>query len=672
MKKIHYILHLFFVIGLLNCSLSCNYTLKIKDGKTAFERKQFSVATGLLQKDYAKAKTRTEKGKIAFLIAESYRILNTPQSAATWYKSAYENGVGADALKELAYTYKKQELYPEAAENFKNLGLEIGSPYEYKREIAACTTAKTWLSETAYSGYTVQNVEFNSASADYAPMGFEAEKLIFSSDRAASTGDAVYAWSGNKFSDLFLIENNIVKNFTDQINTPANEASASLSSDNSELYFVRSGGEGKDVEFQYPKIYFSKKIGSNWTTPEVLPFCKDKVEYGTPAISGDGRFLFFSANDPEGWGGRDIYICEKTSEGFVEPRLMSRMVNTQGNEAYPFVQADTLYFASDYHPGMGGYDIFKTHRGSDGNWTTPQNLKAPINSGADDLGFMVSTSKTDFPEGVFQRGYFTSNRVGGRGNDDIYKFERRVPIAKPIPPQVDTPKTSVPTVLVYKNVLDIVILEKVYQIADNPNSKVLGRKPLTNAKITVALNGKKTEVNVDAEGMVHLDLAKNSDYSFLAAADGFLNNNAKFSSKGISEDPSNPNQKFELEIVLDRIFKDKEITLENIYYDYNKWNIRTDAQPTLNRLAETLIQNPNVRIQLASHTDCRGKDDYNASLSQKRAESAVAYLIKRGLDPSRLTAKGYGETAPAVSCDCNKCAEDEHQANRRTTFKILE
>jgi peptidoglycan-associated lipoprotein len=138
------------------------------------------------------------------------------------------------------------------------------------------------------------------------------------------------------------------------------------------------------------------------------------------------------------------------------------------------------------------------------------------------------------------------------------------------------------------------------------------------------------------------------------------------------KDPANPIQKFEVEITLDKIFKNKEIALENIYYDLDKWDIRADAQPTLNKLAETLIQNPQVKIQLSSHTDCRGNDAYNGTLSQKRAESAVNYLISRGLDPVRLIAKGYGETQPAMSCDCKKCSEDEHQANRRTTFKVLE
>jgi peptidoglycan-associated lipoprotein len=179
-------------------------------------------------------------------------------------------------------------------------------------------------------------------------------------------------------------------------------------------------------------------------------------------------------------------------------------------------------------------------------------------------------------------------------------------------------------------------------------------------------------LNVNTEGVASLELDAEVDYNLTASHAGYLNNSGRFTSKGLGKDAANPVQRFEVEIVLDKIYANKEITLDNIYYDYDKWDIRSDAQPTLNRLAETLLENPNVRIQLSSHTDCRGKDDYNAVLSQKRAESAVGFLITKGIPTERLTAKGYGESSPATPCDCAKCSEDQHQTNRRTTFKVLE
>jgi outer membrane protein OmpA-like peptidoglycan-associated protein len=179
-------------------------------------------------------------------------------------------------------------------------------------------------------------------------------------------------------------------------------------------------------------------------------------------------------------------------------------------------------------------------------------------------------------------------------------------------------------------------------------------------------------VTVGEDGFFTLELAENSDYFFLASLEGYLANSTRFSTKGIAKDPANPIQKYEVEIVLDKIFRNREIVLENIYYDYDKWDIRPDAEPTLNRLADVLRQNPGIRIQLGSHTDCRGNNNYNEDLSQKRAQSAVNYLIGKGIDAGRLGALGYGETQPAVDCACSSCTESEHQSNRRTTFKIVE
>lgn len=646
-------------------NIGCNYTIKVKDSKTAFELKQYANAATFGQKEFANAKTKVEKGKIAFLVAESYREMHNDTKAQTWYKTAYDNGSNLDALREYTYCLKRSENYKEAAEAFKTLGIEIGSPYEYRREITACNVAAGWIDDQKYAGFTVEPAEFNTASADYAPSVTSDGKVVFTSDRTTATGDAVYAWSGNKFSDLFIVENSSARGFDKEINTKDNEAAATFTANGNDMYFVKSGN---DTLVRFSKIFYSKKISGTWTTPEVLPFCKEKVRYSTPSVSADGKTLIFASNDPEGWGGFDLYECRMTSEGFVEPKILGRTLNTIGNEAYPFLDGDTLYFASDNHTGMGGYDIFKTYKLKDGSWASPLNLKPPVNSGADDFGFVIDNQSVK-KEGVIQQGYLTSNRVGGKGNDDIYRFERRTPPPRPVVVVPDKPKE---TKIVYKNTLDIIVLEKVFQFSDNPNSKVLGRKPLADSKVTININGKKRDLAVNTEGVVSIDLDDNMDYTFNASHEGYLNNSAKFSSKGLGKDPANPIQKFEVEIVLDKIYKNKEITLDNIYYNYDKWDIRTDAEPTLTKLAETLAENPSIKIQLSSHTDCRGKDDYNATLSQKRAESAVNFLISKGIAAERLVAKGYGESQPAVVCDCAKCTEDQHQANRRTTFKVLE
>lgn len=643
----------------------CTYTLKVKDSKTAFDLKQYANATTFGQKEFAKAKSKVEKGKIAFLIADSYRELHNDMKAQTWYKTAYDNGSNLDALREYTYCLKRSENYKEAADAFKTLGLEIGAPYEYRREITACNVAQGWIDDQKYSGFTVEPAPFNTPAADYAPSVLNDGQVVFTSDRTTATGDALYAWTGNKFSDLFMVENNNAKSFDKQLNTKDNEATATFTPNGKEMYFTKSGN---DTTVYYSKIFYSKKISGTWTTPEVLPFCKEKIRYSTPSVSADGKTLIFASNDPEGWGGFDLYECRLTSEGFVEPKLMPRTLNSQGNEAYPFIDGDTLYFASDFHTGMGGYDVFKSYKLKDGSWSSPWNMKPPINSGSDDFGFVIDNQSVKKDE-VFQQGYFSSNRIGGKGNDDIYRFERRTPPPRPVVVVPEKPKEAT---IVYKNTLDIIVLEKVFQANDNPNSKVLGRKPLADSKVNITINGKKREMTVNTEGVASLDLEDNSDYAFIASHEGYLNNSEKFSSKGLGKDPANPIQKFEVEIVLDKIYKNKEITLDNIYYNYDKWDIRTDAEPTLIKLAQTLSENPTIKIQLSSHTDCRGKDDYNATLSQKRAESAVNFLISKGIASERLVAKGYGESQPAVVCDCTKCTEEQHQANRRTTFKVLE
>ena len=661
------------VFLLLLSIASCTYTIKIKDAKTAMERKQYALAIPMLDKDYAKAKTRIEKGKIAMQLGEAYKQTHNEGKTMTWFKTAFDNGAGVDALKEYAYAQKNAEHYKEAVETFKQLGQEIGSPYEYRREITACNMAQSWLDDLKYASFKVENAPFNSPQNDYSPAMYDQNTVVITSDRNTATGTIPYAWTGKPFADLFAVENNTAKNFSSEINGKANEASATFTRDATKMFFVRSGDE-RETDIQYNKIFYSTHVNNTWTTPEVLPFCKDKVNYVSPSISPDGQTLYFASNDPEGWGGYDIYYCTQGKDGFTEPKLLNRTINTTGNEGYPFMYGDTLYFSSDYHTGMGGWDIFKAYRLKDGSWSQPQNMKAPINSGADDFGFIITGQSDSSQQSTAKnqkliKGYFTSNRIGGKGGDDVYSFEQIIPPPRPVVVKLDTPKT---TNMAYKNILEVTVVEKILASADNPNSAVLGRKPLAGSSVNILLNGKNKMATVNEEGMLTIALDSAADYKFTASKQNYLNNSAFFSSKGLSRDPNNPTQKYELEIVLDKIYKNREIVLQNIYYDYDKWAIRDDAKPTLNQLTQTLTENPQIKIQLSSHTDCRGRDDYNETLSQKRAESAVAYLISRGIESARLIAKGYGESQPAVSCECTKCTEEQHQQNRRTTFKVLE
>ncbi|MBU6342345.1 MAG: OmpA family protein [Bacteroidetes bacterium] len=665
-------------VALLVCCFGCSYTIKIKDGQTAYAQKRYSEAIPLLINELANTQLRSEKALREFLIGDSYRLKGEDDNALQWFKKSYDSNNNPDALKAWAFSLKKLQQYNTAKEAFKNLGVEIGSPYEYRKEITACAVAEDWLKQAPQSGYSLQTVPFNSPQNDFAPTLYADGRIVFTSDRALGKGAENYAWTGNKFMDLLIVEPDEASPqiFDNHLNTSRHEGTACFNRTGSQVFFVRSieAFKGNDA---FCKIYFSEKnTDGAWSDPIPFPFQKEKINYLHPALSADGNTLFFAANDPDAWGGYDLFYASRnqfTESGWDEPQLLSRNINSTGNELFPTFDKDTLYFASDGWTGMGGLDIFRTYKTDKNTWTPPQNLKAPINSGADDFSFVVghnytnANEKSPKPGTRLRDGFFSSNRPGGKGGDDIYRFEQVVP--NPKPPQSDSTQNKT---LTYKIILDVYVLEKIYLTPDDPNSKILGRKPLPGSKLTLTFGSKKQQLVTPPDGPVRLELTEQTDYSFTASMDNYLSNYARFSTKGIAKDPNNPTQIFELEIVVDKIFRNKEIVLDNIYYDYDKWDIRPDAEPTLNKLAEVLNQNPGIRIQLGSHTDCRGNDAYNQELSQRRAQSAVEYLIAKGIPEERLSAKGFGESAPAVNCACNRCTESEHQTNRRTTFTILE
>lgn len=666
--KIFYSKYIFLFICLF--LFSCTYVEKIKDGRSAFERKQYAVALPMLKKEYSKTKSQVEKGKIAFQIAESLKRTNQDELSVDWYLKAYDFSFGVDALKGYAFALKASERYDDALKAFKNLGIEVGSPYEYRGEVSACKNALLWKNAQNKNEYQVKLLEFNSSQADYAPSLLNNNKIVFTSDRNAAIGEDNYKWTGNKFSDLFLLDlaTNTISPFDENINSPYNEGTLAINEKEDFIIFARCGTEGTLDDFC--KLLFSTKEGDTWSTPKPLPFLEDKINYAHPALSPDGKKLFFACNHPDGWGGFDIYESDLVNGEWSIPKMLGRSINTEGDEMFPTLDSDTLYFSSNKRSGMGGLDIFKTYQLSNKQWAPAMNLKAPLNSGGDDFHYTIKR-KTSLSGKTLQVGYFSSNRDAGVGLDDIYAFEKQFIPPPPPPPKKDTVKTK-PIPIVYKFILEGYILEKIYADSKNPNSKVIARKPLASARVQVNSKDGSKSINTDEEGFFSIEMSEETDYAFFASKLGFLSNDARFSTKGIAKVKRKPIQTFSLEIVLDKIFKNQEIVLDNIYYDYDQSNIRADAQPTLNALASILNKNPSIKIQLSSHTDCRGRDSYNESLSQKRAQSAVDYLISLGIATERLTAKGYGETLPERSCNCSKCTEEEHQANRRTTFKIIE
>jgi peptidoglycan-associated lipoprotein len=668
-------MRLFFIVifGAAMCfsHMNCSYTIKVKDGPTAYGRKYYAQAAPMLEKEYRKLDSRVEKGKKAFMIGECYRNTGQPEAAIKWYQVAYDNSYGPEALKERAYMLKQTEQYTEALTAFKQLGQEIGSQYEYRRQITACTIADGWKKVSDLSEWKVEQSRFNSTANDFSATLAPDGRVMFSSDRALSTGKKNYLWTERPYLDIYIVdpEGASPQLFDLGLSTAAHESHLTLHPNGQEAWFCRSEQAAPGAD-HYMRIFHTRRADGRWTEPEAMTWQKERTNYIHPCLSPDGKTLYFSTTDGL-QGGYDICYSVLEKNEWTEPKALPRVINTTGNDVFPVWNGDTLYFSSTEHTGMGGLDIFKTWRMADKSWAPPINLKYPINSGSDDFGYCIVKQATTTPttEGAeIASGFFSSNRPGGKGHDDIYAFVQKVPKSKPPVVVLDTVPTVQPR---GKIILDVFVLEKILADAKNPNSAVLGRKPLVGAQLTITQQGKQISTETLKEGTYSRELAPEQNLEFRATSEGFLAGTGRISTAGFAKDNAT-DQRLELEIVLDRIYKNQEIVLENIYYDYDRAEIRLDAEPALRRLSETLEQNPSIKIQLGSHTDCRGNDRYNQDLSQRRAQSVVNYLIAKGIDPSRLSAVGYGEAAPVATCSCQTCTEGEHQLNRRTTFRIVE
>jgi peptidoglycan-associated lipoprotein len=395
-------------------------------------------------------------------------------------------------------------------------------------------------------------------------------------------------------------------------------------------------------------IMYSTKTGDKWSEPKNIGILPDSVVAAHPALSPDGKTLYFVSDMAGGSGGKDIWMATRNSEsdGWSKPKNLGPDINTTGNELFPFVRSDgTLYFSSDGLIGMGGLDIFKAVPQPDGSWIV-QNMKAPINSSADDFGIT-------FEDGN-ESGIFSSTRKG-KGNDELYSFE--------FPP-------------LKFNITGLVKDEKT------------GAAISASIVRLIASDGSNLQAETGSGGDFKFALKPDVDYIFLASKQGYLNGKEKESTKGQEK-----SRDFLVTIQLTPI--DKPIELPNIFYDFGKWDLRPESMVSLDKLVETLNDNPKVTIELMSHTDSRDTEEYNLALSQKRAQSVVDYLIGKGIELDRLTAKGYGESRPKVvdasiaALDpflkigttlseqyINSLANDEqkeiaHQINRRTEFMVL-
>jgi len=622
---------------------------------SSFTAGEYFDAIDLFKDAYSKTKKadKNSRTEMVFMIAECYRLTNDPKNAETWYKLAVKSSYSKpEAQYWLAESLKKNGKYPLAIDEFKKHKQVAPSDARADQEIRSCELAVEWLRNP--EAYKVEELkDINSKESDFSPAYGRDDfgMIYFTSSRDGVAGKKTHGATGQNFTDIF--ESRVDKKSkwstpvpVEVINSEFEEGTPSFSSDYKELYFTRC--EAGKREKRGCIIMYTKKTGDKWSDPKNIGILPDSLVAAHPSLSRDDLTLYFVSDLKGGFGKKDIWKVTRlrTGDAWSKPVNLGPDINTAGDELFPYIREDgTLYFSSDGLIGMGGLDIFKAKPQPDGSWIV-QNMKSPINSFADDFGIAFENGN--------EKGIFSSTRKG-KGNDELYSFE--------LPP-------------LKFNITGLVKDEK------------------TGAAITgstvqlIASDGSNLQAETGTGGDFKFALKADVDYIFLASKRGYLNGKEKETTKG--QDKS---REFMVTILLTAI--DKPIELPNILYDFGKWDLRPESMVSLDKLVETLIDNPNVTIELMSHTDSRDTEEYNLILSQKRAQIVVQYLIDKGIEPERLTAKGYGESTPKVvdaiiagqnsflktgitlsEQYINTLANDEqkeiaHQINRRTEFKVM-
>ncbi|NBB88428.1 MAG: OmpA family protein [Bacteroidetes bacterium] len=647
---------IFFLLILFDGVLflpSCTTTQKIESGEMAMEYKQYYLATQMLKDEMQNVNYAEAKARKAFYIGRSESKIGNWSDALYWYEKAFDYGYGKEALFQSCEALLRLERYEAAQNLFRQLYREEPTNERFRKALVRVRLVRQRLREPDRDTIEIVNWAQNSPHRDFS-LGVYGGKIYFTSDRRQNKGEELYKWTGQKFMDIYQtpLNSSVEPKPVDiPINTEHHEADITFHPNETEIVFTRCGASQQHYDF-YCQLYSSAKVDGRWTEPRPLPFLLPEVNYMHPAFSANGNTLYFSSDHPDNIGEQDLWQVSYSDLEWGQPQNMGSRINTQGREVYPTLDGDTLYFSSDYRVGFGGLDIFKTYNHPRLGWLPPEPLPHPINSGGDDMSYIPVRN-----QGAKQSGYFVSSRPSSEGSDDIYLFSRS-------PFQPDTLLTEQK----YNIALEVRVKGEAYKEPNNPNSGVIDRKALSDAQIDIVVDSDIRTAKTNFRGAHEFPIKPNKSYFIMASADGFLNKSTTFSSLGLSGDE---NEVYIAEIVLPKKVLDTEIILENIYYDFDKSEIRPDAALVLDTLSQLLSDNPKLKIQLNSHTDCRGEANYNQTLSQDRAQSAVNYLIKKGIARSRLSAKGYGEDRPFVDCLCDLCSEDEHQKNRRTSFTIL-
>ena len=498
--------------------------------------------------------------------------------------------------------------------------------------------------------YTIENAGINSKYSDYGSAIVD-NKLIFTSARdTGGVGQRKHAWTGEHFTNLYaagvneeLIPSNPVR-YDANVNSKFHEATPVFTIDGNTMYFTRNnyldGKKGKDAnKVTLLKIYKATLVNNRWTNVTELPFNSNNFSTAHPALSPDEQTLYFVSDRPGTIGQSDLYKVAINSNGtYGEPINLGVEINTEGRETFPFVTKDNqLYFASDGHPGLGGLDVFTTKINNDGSFGEVENDGAEVNSPKDDFGY--------YRDSEINKGFFSSNRDGGLGSDDIYRFtskDKCKQILKGIVTDSATGETLAG--------VQLILLNKQYKVIAETTSDALGYYAF----------------DVNCRRIYHVR-ANKKDYT------------SKETKLRTPEVTGETKLDIQLESTICRVAVGDDLGkcfgIKMIYFDLDKSNIRKEAALDLAKILDVLIQNPTMKLDIRSHTDCRQTAKYNMALSDRRAKATIAWLVSKGIDSSRLTGRGYGESQLINDCGCeptnaSNCTEEQHQMNRRSEFII--
>lgn len=608
-KKITPYILLFLTTLLL---FSCK-SAKLSDAEEKQRIGEYFEAAAIYRKVYTKTspQKRDLRGYIAYRMAECNRLINNTPRATSAYMNAlrYDYPDSIVSLR-LGQMYQKSGKYMDAIRHYNDFLLLNPESQLALNGIKGSELAPQWKQNP--NRYIVKRMEkFNSRRGEFCPMlyGDKYDQLYFTSSRTPKGAnkdkdETISAITGQRNNDFFLVKQDEQGNWLapveleDEVNTEFDEGTPSFSKDGNTMYYTYCAQDPEGPRTS--EIYVSTRSSAKWGKGTRASIVKDSVTaLGHPAVSPDGKYLYYVSDAVGGFGGKDIFRSRLVGNDFGPMENLGPDINTPGDEMFPYVRDSvTLYFASNGHPGMGGLDLFKATQDSTGKWHV-ENLKAPINSMGDDFGITF--------EGDKEKGFFSSNRNDARGYDHLYSFELPV--------------------------ITIFIEGIVSDVDENPIEDATVR--------IVGKDGLNEKVLAKKDGTYRVELERDIRYVMMASARGYLNQNFE-----LKTGPEEKNETYIVDFYLSPI--SKPVVIENIFYDFDKATLRPESQKALDEMIKMLNDNPNVTIELGAHTDRKGSDQYNERLAQRRAQSVVDYLIAGGIEKERLEAKGYGESVPKV------------------------